>query len=310
MGKQTKKSSSKFGGAWTKQKLLIIEEYLKSYAMVLKNFKVKKIYIDAFAGSGITDLSQEFENDNTYSFFDMYENLQCCQMGNEKTIIEGSALLSLKYDFDEYYFLELDKKRISELENNIKEKFPSKITKVHFINGDSNEELKIILNSITVYDRCLMFLDPYSLEANWDTLKAIANGSGNDVWYLFPLNALTRILPKDRSKLNVNELLVSKILGTNEWENTLYEESEQGNMFGDVKKNRVSFNKLIPFVISRFKTIFTFVSDDVIILKNNKSSSLFLLCFMMTNKSPKAQDLANKLVKGIKLKLEKKYGKN
>ena len=44
MGKQTKMSGSHFGGEWTKQKLHIVEEYLKDYAMVLKKQKVKKIY--------------------------------------------------------------------------------------------------------------------------------------------------------------------------------------------------------------------------------------------------------------------------
>ena len=52
MGKQTNQKGSHFGGEWTLQKLHIIEEYLKTYATVLKNQKVKKIYVDGFAGSG------------------------------------------------------------------------------------------------------------------------------------------------------------------------------------------------------------------------------------------------------------------
>ena len=52
MGKQTKKKGSNFGGEWTIQKLHIIDEYLKTYTSALSNQKVKKIYIDGFAGSG------------------------------------------------------------------------------------------------------------------------------------------------------------------------------------------------------------------------------------------------------------------
>ena len=56
MGKQTKQKGSHFGGEWTIQKLHIIEEYAKTYLTALKNQKVKKIYVDGFAGSGKTEL--------------------------------------------------------------------------------------------------------------------------------------------------------------------------------------------------------------------------------------------------------------
>ena len=63
MGKQTKQKGSHFGGDWTIQKLHIIEEYLKVYASVLKNQKVKKIYVDGFAGSGKTQLKAKSGSD-------------------------------------------------------------------------------------------------------------------------------------------------------------------------------------------------------------------------------------------------------
>lgn len=302
MGKQAKKAGSKFGGLWTKQKLLIIEEYLKCYAYALKNTKVNRIYIDAFAGSGVTELDNDVNHSD--SLFDMFPDLQCEKVESE-TMIEGSALLSLKYDFDEYYFLELDEERLNKLKENIEAKYPDKLTKIHFIKGDSNKTLVEVLEKITPYDRCLMFLDPYALELNWETLEKISRGVGNDVWYLFPLHALTRVLPKDRTKLNKNEKLVSKMLGTEDWEDTLYEESDQTNMFGVVETNRVSFEELKPFLIDRFKSIFKFVSKDTTLLLNSKNSPLFLLCFMMTNDSEKAQNLAQKFVSGIKKGMEK-----
>ena len=65
MGKQTNQKGSHFGGEWTLQKLHIIEEYLKTYATVLKNQRVKKIYVDGFAGSGKTELKS---NPHTQDF--------------------------------------------------------------------------------------------------------------------------------------------------------------------------------------------------------------------------------------------------
>ena len=42
----------KFGGNWTEEKLNIFTSYLDAYLTALQNQKFKKIYIDAFAGTG------------------------------------------------------------------------------------------------------------------------------------------------------------------------------------------------------------------------------------------------------------------
>ena len=306
MGKQTKKQGSHFGGKWTEKKLLIIDEYLKSYSMVLKNSKVRKIYIDAFAGSGKTIIDEKSSQNENLSIFEMYPEIDTFVNSQDKKELDGSALLSLQYDFDEYYFLEIDEGRISVLQNLIKEKYPTKINKVHFIKGNSNIELKNILKNIKVTDRCLLFLDPYSLELEWNLIEEISKYQVIDLWYLFPLNAISRIIPKDRKKLSTNEKLISKILGTEEWESTLYEVSSQNNFFGEEVITRVEFNKLKEYIKNRFASLFPYVYDKDIILYNEaKNSPLFLLCFMMTNKSDKAVKLAERLVEGIKKKVEK-----
>ena len=45
-------TSQKFGGDWTAKKLNIFTSYLDAYLIALQNQKFKKIYIDAFAGTG------------------------------------------------------------------------------------------------------------------------------------------------------------------------------------------------------------------------------------------------------------------
>ena len=298
MGKQTKQKGSHFGGEWTLQKLHIIDEYLKSYSIVLKNLKVKKIYVDGFAGSGKTELKTK----------DLYDNGFLPEIVDETpqpVVVEGSALLSLKYDFDEYYFLELDTNRIDVLKQNIIENYPQKINKVHFINGDSNKTLLDVVSNITKYDRCLMFLDPYALELKWETLKAISACGVVDLWYLFPLS-LIRLIEKERDISEANKQKVSSILGTEEWIDKLFTESSQLNFFGDTHYNRVDYNQILNYIIDRFSSVFAYVSPDSKVLKNEaKNSPMFMLCFMMTNESDKAQKLAAKLVKGIIKSTEK-----
>ena len=297
MGKQTNVSGSQFGGDWTLQKLHIIDEYLKSYSIVLKHQNVKKIYVDGFAGSGITELKTKAHLDSGFLLEELNET--------QPTIIEGSALLSLRYDFDEYYFLELDAKRIAALQDKIKESYPQKLSKVHFINGDSNQTLLDVVSKITNYDRCLMFLDPYALELKWETLEAISKCGVVDLWYLFPLS-LVRLIEKERDITEANKHKVSSILGTEEWFDRLFVESPQLDMFGETHFDRVDYSEVLKYIKERFSTIFAYVSPDSKMLKNEaKNSPMFLLCFMMTNTSAKAQSLAGKLVKGIISSTEK-----
>lgn len=288
MGKQTKQKGSHFGGDWTIQKLHIIEEYLKVYATVLKNQNVKKIYVDGFAGSGKTELKTKSGSDEEVA-----------------TVVDGSALLSLKYNFDEYYFLELDPDRLAALQKHVQDQYPDKLRKVHFITGDCNEKLLNVIAQITVYHRCLMFLDPYALELKWETLKKISECAVVDLWYLFPLSAV-RLMAKDKDITDGNKEKVTSILGTDEWLDTLYEESQQVSLFDEPQYERVEYTKVLDYIKSRFATIFSYVSPHSKILKNEaKNAPMFMLCFMMTNKSSKAQTLASKLVKAIISSAEK-----
>ena len=41
-----------FGGPWTQRKLEVVGRYLDLYATALKNRPFKRLYIDAFAGTG------------------------------------------------------------------------------------------------------------------------------------------------------------------------------------------------------------------------------------------------------------------
>ncbi len=280
MGKQTNISGSHFGGDWTKEKLTIIDDYLKFYVRALSKQKVKLVYIDAFAGSGKTEL----QNGET---------------------IDGSAIISLKYNFDEYYFIELDKDRSQCLSDEINTRFPEKANKVTIITGDANNELKKVLSSLTVYQRGVMFLDPYAMELNWDVLEIAKHPGILDIWYLFPLNALTRNLYKKLNMPDATKGKITKILGTDSWEQELYHQSAQISFFDDEPLERVDFERLVDFVKLRLKNSFPYVSPKSRLLKNSNNSPMFILFFIMTNVSGKAIGLGSKVVSEIFEKLDK-----
>ncbi len=279
MGKQTKKEGSHFGGEWTKEKLTIIDDYLKFYVKALSKQKLKLIYIDAFAGSGKTSLAD----------------------GSE---VDGSAIISLKYEFDEYYFIEIDEQRIFALQNIIQERYPEKMSKIQIINSNCNDSLKDILSKLKVYQRGVMFLDPYALELDWSILEQANATKILDIWYLFPLNALTRNLPKRKTMTEATRDKLNSILGTNDWESALYYEDPQISIFGETEYNRVNFDELVNFIRKRLSSTFAYVSPKSRILKNSKNSALFILFFIMTNNSPKAIGLGSKVVNEIFTKID------
>ena len=166
-------TTQEFGGSWTQQKLNIFTDYLNAYLTVLKNQKFKKIYIDAFAGTGkiTTKNGQEFDG-----------SARCALTAGKK--------------FDFYYFVENDSAKATELQNMIDNEFSSikSITRVYC--DDANERVTQIIHNIEwKYNRALLFLDPYATQVNWTTLETIAKTHSIDVWYLFPFSAMERMLP-------------------------------------------------------------------------------------------------------------------
>lgn len=273
MGKQTNKSGSKFGGKWTKEKLHIIEDYLYFYVRALSKINVKLVYIDAFAGSGNVELE-------------------------DGSLVDGSAIISLKYDFDRYYFIEIDTERINGLKRIITERYPEKSSKITIINENCNDSIINILSSLKKTERGVLFLDPYALELEWGVLEKAGATGILDVWYLFPLNALTRNLPNKKIPSNTSSK-IDKVLGTHEWENALYKESLQISMFEEQQYERCDLTELVTFVNNRLASVFAYVSPKSRMLKNGKNSPLFILYFLMSNNSEKAVRLGSKVVSDI-----------
>lgn len=267
-------TSQSFGGPWTVEKLNILSDYLNFYTTALKNQPFRLIYIDAFAGTGKINIGKD----------DEYE------------VIDGSARLALQASgrFAEYIFIEKKKSFANELEEMVQQEFPQQASKVKILNEDCNQALINICQKINwKNNRAVLFLDPYATDVRWETLQAVATTEAIDVWYLFPFSAANRLMKKNgeidptwREKLNT-------IFGDSSWETQFYEESLQINLFDEASKERVvSTESLKKYIESRLNVIFPKVSPNSRILSNRKNSPLFLFCFAVASRNPKAIGLA------------------
>lgn len=281
-------TSQKFGGNWTEEKLNIFTSYLDAYLIALQNQKFKKIYIDAFAGTGEIETSD-----------------------GEQSLV-GSAKRALAADrkFDSYFFIEKDKKNAAELQEMINTEFPHLASIVSIYCGDANEKLAQIISDVDWrYNRGLLFLDPFATQANWSTLEIVAKTKSIDVWYLFPFSALNRMLPQN-GKYETWENCIDRLLGDSGWRTEFYKEDPQVSIFDLFPDDGVSDSStrkikdanpehIKEYIISRLETIFPCVSKHPRIFRNSRNSPMFLFCFAISNESEAAQKLALRIANHI-----------
>lgn len=271
----------KFGGEWTQEKLNIFTEYLNAYLTALKNQKFRKIYIDAFAGTGEIEVGD----------------------GSQRLVGSAKIALDAEQKFDAYYFIEKNPDKEKELEKMVRT-YPLELQKrVHIICGDATIKLKEILDSIDWrYARGLLFLDPYATQVKWDMLQAIAKTEAIDVWYLFPYHAMNRMLTKNKDALICEETL-DLLLGDTRWRTEFYKRDPEMNLFAEPNDSpeikQIKTSDVKEYLIKRLKTTFASVSLYPRLFKNSKNSPMFIFFFAIANPNPKAWGLALKIADHI-----------
>lgn len=273
-----------FGSTWTEDKLDAVEDYLGAYIKVMEKQRgwVKLLYLDAFSGSGKITIK-------------------------DGRFLIGSAVRAMKYSFDRFLLFDSNAKHIESLQARIMAEYPENSGKVSYASNDSNT----ILATIDSIDwkkkgwRGVAFLDPFATELNWNSLKHIAKTEIFDVWYLFPLMALNRMLVKTGDIRIPWQGKITELLGTDKWKDSIYSELPQQNIFGELELEKTSIDGLREYIISRFNTIFPTVSKKAVILRNKRNSPIFLLCFMGSNPSKPAQQISLRIADSLLDKIEK-----
>jgi three-Cys-motif partner protein len=280
--------SQKFGGNWTEEKLNIFTSYLDAYLIALQNQKFKKIYIDAFAGTGEIETSD----------------------GEQYLVGSAKRALSADRKFDHYFFIERDEDKAAELRTMVNSEFPQLKRIVSVYCGDANEKIEQIIRELDWrYNRGLLFLDPYATQVNWTTLETVAKTKSIDAWYLFPFSALERMLPKN-GKYEKWEDCIDRLLGDSGWREEFYKKDPQMSLFdllqeesgqnnGERKVKDANPEHIKAYIISRLETIFPCVSQHPRIFRNSRNSPMFLFCFAISNESEAAQKLALRIANHI-----------
>ena len=263
-----KRVAHRFGGVWTEIKLKALNDYLGFYQQALKNMGFETWYIDAFAGTG--DRHAELRQGGIF---------EGAPIEHVERILDGSARKALKIvpPFTHYWFAEQHKGRARRLEE-LRAQWPYDI---QVRQGEANAELQALFaskpwsgGSLSSRQRGVVFLDPYGMTVNWETLRILAETQKVDVWYLFPRAAVVHQLANDiRGIDEAKRRALARIFGGDDWEEEFYSaKPAQISLFDpepDQSKGRhASSADIAAFARTRLGKLFCYVSDPLPLIIN------------------------------------------
>ncbi len=188
-------------GPWAEKKYRVLYNYMQMVSRGMKNIWNKRVYVDLYAGCG------------------------CVRMKNSDKVLKGSPLLALSVSdpFDKYIFCEKgDEKnpwQINALRTRVNKLSNDKDVKI--IEGDCNQRIDEIISEIPkkpgqkVLTFC--FVDPFSLNLHFDTLRRLAIENRVDF-----LTLLALMMDGNRNSSHYEKEESDKIdlfLGQQEWRN-------------------------------------------------------------------------------------------
>jgi three-Cys-motif partner protein len=269
--------SHEFGGEWTRKKLDSLRSYLLAYEKIFTtNEKAKyftRTYFDAFAGTG-SILIASLESDRS-------------EEDERKEYVEGSAAvaLSLPVGFHNYIFVERDAAMAAELDK-LKEQFRKKSERIRVEVGDANDILKEWCNKTDWgKNRAIVFLDPYGMQVNWDTIVTIAKTKGIDLWLLFPIGqAVMRMLTNSGELPPGWSEKLTRFFGTDDWREAFYRKQQIDTLFGEEEHTRktATFENIERYFVEKLEAVFAKVAKPME-LTNSTGIPLYLLCFAASN---------------------------
>jgi len=283
-----------FGGSWTEQKLERVRKYLVAYATIMNKQRFRFAYIDAFAGTGYRTL-ERYESSLAKIFPEVFES-------DSQGFLDGSARIALQVRprFTKYIFIERDKERMVELEK-LKNEFVELRDDIILEKADANTYLQNLCSKRDWRkNRAVLFLDPFGMQVTWDTIAAIAKTQAIDLWILFPVSAVNRLLTRTGA-INLGwRRSLDELFGADDWYDVFYQTSTFTNIFGSSQTNTIKladFDLIGEYFVKRLKTIFPGVAQDPLPLLNSRNTPLYLLCFAAGN--PKGSKTAIKIADDI-----------
>jgi len=285
--------SGKWGGPWTEKKLDAFSKYVWSYLTIMKKHSFwKTIYFDGFAGSG----TQEKDTKT-----DLYMQLKLSQEEERTYLGAAERVLTLKggLSFDYYYFIDKNEKSLKKLQERLKKHFINR--KMVFRSNDANKELYKLSTALKSKKYvALVFLDPFGMQINWQSIEQL-KGTRSDVWILVPTGVIVNRMLDKAGKLKFSKKLEAFFgLSISEIRDYFYRKHNVQTLFGEeeiITKVSKPIEKIARLYVERMKTIWKYVTEEPLVLKNNNGVPIFHFVFASNNLP--AKQIAKQIIQKV-----------
>lgn len=212
-----------FGGKHTQRKLDVVAKYLAAYVTVMKKQDFRLFYVDGFAGSGASAARPESDRGDDPTLFATDD------------VVEGSPrrALCVEPPFDRYLFIDKKEQNVRSL-NSLVQEFSSR--HIDILCGDANDRLQEFAAALSRerMDRAVVFLDPFGLSVRWETIELLASTKKVDLWYLVPVDGMSRQIRDDGSFLP-GASKIDELWGSEAWRAKAVKQADvSADLFGSL----------------------------------------------------------------------------
>jgi three-Cys-motif partner protein len=251
-------------------------------------------YVDAFAGQGKQQLKT--------SALDLGFLAEDEDEEARVEFLEGSAMRALKVSsqatrgFDQFIFIEASHQSKEKLAERARSEWPGLADRIRVVEADANTAIVDYVRFTNwKQTRALVFLDPFGLQVRWETIEDLARTRACDIWYLFPIGGVIRMLPSS-GQMNASwEAKLDSLFGSTDWRDEFFAEEKQGELFGDASRIKsANESRILAYIKKRMQSVFAGVSDFAV-LRNSTGYPMFALLMGITNPSSKALNTARRI---------------
>jgi three-Cys-motif partner protein len=285
-----KRLKEKWGGPWTEQKLDAFEKYVNAYLTIMNKrrdkYNWKLIYFDAFAGSGARHTGE------TENFTDLFVDLRVVIEGSD--VYKGAAerIVCLKQrGFDYYYFIETDEIARRALETRLNHLDHNNKSKLYFRSDDANKQIEIMAEAMKRDKKlfALTLLDPFGMQVNWSSIEKLG-GTNTDLWILIPSGVvISRLLDRKGKLTHMGKLVSFFGMPKESLKKYFYREKESEiGLFGqesEIEKIAEPIKRITELYIQQLKTLFKYVTDKPLEMKNRKNCPIYHFACASNNKT-------------------------
>lgn len=282
-----------FGSISTDLKLSLVGEYLQQFTTALRPQFENLWYIDAFAGTG----------ERTVVIPRRAADMLGPEVDERVERRRGSAKIAIDVvpEFNRLVFMDKRPRHIAAL-NELRASHAHRA--INIIPGDANAAIMRLLSQQRSWagTRAVMFLDPYGMSVDWETLVAIRQTESIDVWYLVSLSGLFRQATRDAEDLDSSKrAALTRMIGTPDWQKDWYELKKRTNLFGDTDERlarTAEVDDMERYFGARLADLFAAVLPPLR-LNDDRGIPQFALFFAISNPKPAAIGLATRIARHI-----------